>query len=117
MFGKTVDLGEKRDVMSAFSFYVVQLVALVGFATVMAYFLGMAGVVHDTGNFFDGSHYYTVVGSAFTLWLGGSILSKRNATNDVLSILIVAAGVYLAWTSSVMIGLIPIAVLTTIGNK
>jgi hypothetical protein len=50
------------------------------------------------------------------MWLGGMILTKRGQTSDILSILVVAAGVYLAWTTGVMIGLVPIALLTTMGK-
>jgi len=117
MFGKYLEVGEKRDVVSATFFYVANLTVLVGVSTVLAYFMGMTGITKDTGTFFTGSHFHTVVGSAFTLWLGGTILHKRDATSDIFSILVVAAGVYLAWTSNVMVGLIPIALLTTMGKK
>jgi len=116
MFGSS-DVGAKRDVMGACMFYVAQLIALAGISTVLVHFLGMAGVVKDAGSFFDGGHVHTMVGTAFTLWLGGAILSKRGATSDLMSILVVAVGVYLAWTSSVMLGLVPIALLTTMSNK
>lgn len=116
MFGSS-DVGAKRDVMGAVMFYVAQLIALAGLSTVLVYFLGMAGVVKDAGNFFDGGHVHTLIGSIFTLWLGGSILAKRGATNDIMSVLVVAAGVYLAWTSGVMLGLIPVALLTTMSSS
>lgn len=116
MFGNS-DVGAKRDVMGAVMFYVSQLIVLAGVSTVLVHFLGMAGVVENAGHFFDGGHVYTLIGSIFTLWLGGSILSKRGATNDLTSFVIVAVGVYLAWTSGVMLGLVPIALLTTIGGN
>lgn len=116
MFGSS-DVGAKRDVMGATLFYVAQLVALAGLSTVLVHFLGMAGVVKDAGTFFDGGQVYTLIGSIFTLWLGGSILAKRNATSDTMSVLVVAVGVYLAWTSGVMLGLVPVALLTTMGGS
>jgi len=116
MFGSS-DVGAKRDVMGAVMFYVAQLIALAGLSTVLVHFLGMAGVVEGGGNFFEGGHVYTLIGSIFALWLGGTILAKRGATNDIMSVLVVAAGVYLAWTSGVMLGLIPIALLTTMNSK
>lgn len=115
MFGNA-DVGAKRDVMGAVMFYVGQLCVLAGISTVLVHFLGMAGVVKDAGDFFGGGHAYTLIGSIFTLYLGGSILSRRNATNDLTSFVIVAVGVYLSWTSGVMLGLIPIALLTTMGK-
>ena len=115
MFGN-VDVGAKRDVMGAVTFYVTQLIVLAGISTVLVHFLGMAGVVENAGGFFEGGETYTLIGTMFTLWLGGSILSKRGATNDLTSFVIVAAGVYLAWTSGIMMGMIPIALLTTLGK-
>lgn len=116
MFGSS-DVGAKRDVMGAVMFYAAQVIALAGISTVLVYVLGMAGVVKDAGNFFDGGHVHTLIGSVFTLWLGGSILAKRGATSDIMSVLVVAVGVYLAYTSNVMLGLVPIALLTTMSNK
>jgi hypothetical protein len=115
MFGSS-DVGAKRDVMGAVMFYAAQVIALAGISTVLVYVLGMAGVVKDGGNFFDGGHVHTLIGSVFTLWLGGSILAKRNATSDIMSVLVVAVGVYLAYTSNVMLGLVPIALLTTMSK-
>lgn len=117
MFGNS-DVGAKRDVMGAFWFYVAQMIMIAGLSTVLVHFLGMAGVADAkaAGGFFDGGHAHTVIGTAFTLWLGGSILTKRGATNDMMSFAIVAVGVYMAWTSGVMLGMIPIALLTTVGH-
>ncbi len=115
MFGNS-DVGAKRDVMGAVMFYVAQLILLAGLSTVLVHFLGMAGVVESAGSFFEGGEIHTLIGSIFVLWLGGSILVKRGATNDIMSILIVAAGVYLAWDSSVLLGLVPVALLTTMGK-
>ena len=116
MFGKSLDLGVKRDAMGAVGFFFAHLVVLVGLSSVLVHFLGVAGVVDGAGGFFEGSHVHTMIGSFFTLWLGGMILQKRGMTNDIISVLVVVAGVYLAWTSSVMLGLVPIALLTTMGK-
>jgi hypothetical protein len=118
MFGNS-DVGAKRDVMGAVWFYVAQMVMIAGLSTVLVHFAGMAGVADakTAGGFFDGGHVNQVVGAAFTLWLGGAILTKRGATNDMMSFSIVAVGVYLAWHSGVMLGLVPIALLTTMGNS
>jgi hypothetical protein len=118
MFGNS-DVGARRDVMGAFWFYVAQMIMIAGMSTVLVHFMGMAGVADakSAGDFFSGGHVHTVIGTAFTLWLGGSILTKRGATNDITSFAIVAVGVYMAWTSGVMLGMIPIALLTTMGNS
>jgi hypothetical protein len=116
MFGKTLDFGAKRDLRGAFEFFVAHLVVIAGVSTVLVHFLGMVGAVHATGGFFDGGEVYTMIGSLFVMWLGGMVLSKRGQTSDILSILVVAAGVYLAWTTGVMLGLVPVALLTTMGK-
>ena len=116
MFGNSLDFGAKRDLMGAFMFFVTHLVILVGLSTVLVHFLGMVGMVEGGGSFFEGGEVFTMIGSLFVLWLGGSILSKRGLTSDILSIIVVSAGVYLAWTSGVVIGLVPIALLTTMGK-
>lgn len=117
MFGKAMDGTESRDVMGAVTFYFIQLVMIVGLSTVLAHFFGMAGVVDKVGGFFEGGQFHTVLGTAFVLWLGGSILSKRGSTSDLMSVLVVTAAVFLAWTSSIVFGMIPIALLTTMGKK
>ncbi len=116
MFGKSLDLGAKRDFMGAFMFFVAHLMILVGVATVAVHFLAMAGMVDGSGSFFAGGETYTLISSLFVLWLGGSILAKRGMTNDMMSIIIVMIALYLAWTTSAILGLVPIALLTTI-NK
>lgn len=117
MFGKTMDLGAKRDFMDAVWFYFAHLVVVVGLSTVLFHFLSMAGMVDGVGGFFEGGEMYTLIGSLFVLWLGGSILAKRGMTSDFLGIVVVMAGLYLAWTTSVILGLVPIALLTTMGHN
>lgn len=115
MFGNS-DVGAKRDVLGAVMFYVTQLVLLAGLSTVLVHVLGMAGMADGSGSFFEGGHLHTLIGSIFVLYTGGMILVKRGATSDILSVLVVAAGVYLAWDSSVLLGLVPVALLTTMGK-
>ncbi len=116
MFGNSLDLGAKRDFMSAFMFFVAHLMVLVGVSTVLVHFLGMVGVVEGGGSFFAGGETYSLIGSLFVLWLGGSVLAKRGLTSDTMSIIIVMIGLYLAWTSGAILGLVPIALLTTISK-
>ena len=116
MFGNSLDLGAKRDVMIAFMFFVAHLMVLVGVSTVLVHFLGMVGVVEGGGSFFAGGETFSLIGSLFVLWLGGSVLAKRGLTSDIMSIIIVMIGVYLAWTSGAILGLVPIALLTTISK-
>ncbi|MCB1556518.1 MAG: hypothetical protein KDJ15_04305 [Alphaproteobacteria bacterium] len=118
MFGKTLDLGVKHDFMGAFLFYLTHLVLLVGLSTVTVFVLGHVGLIDGTvGTFFEGGHVHTVIGSLFVLWLGGTILHKKDLTGDMMSVLVVMVGLFLAWTTSVLLGLVPIALLTTMGKK
>ena len=45
MFGKALDVGAKRDVMGAVTFYAAHVVVLAGISTVLVHVLGMLGVV------------------------------------------------------------------------
>jgi hypothetical protein len=117
MFGKILDVGHHRTTWDAVVFYFISLTLMVGISTTLVHFLGMAGVVDNTGSFFGGGEVYTLIGTVLTLLVGGLILSARNLTSDLFSVLVIAVGVYLAYTSSVMIGLVPIALLTTIKTK
>jgi len=117
MFGKILDVGHHRTTWDAVVFYFVSLTLMVGISTTLVHFLGMAGVIDGSGSFFGGGEIYTLIGTVLTLMIGGLILSGRNLTSDLFSVLVVGVGVYLAYTSSVMIGLIPVALLTTIKTK
>lgn len=117
MFGKLLDVGHHRTTWDAVVFYFISLTLMVGVSTTLVHFLGLAGVVDGTGTFFGGGEIFTLIGTVLTLMIGGLILSGRNLTSDIFSVLVVAVGVYLAYTSSVMIGLVPVALLTTIKTK
>jgi len=114
MIGKILDVGHVRSGMGAIWFYVLSLVLLVGISTTLVHFLGMAGVVETSGSFFAGGEMYTLIGSLFTLFVSGLILSHRKMTSDIFAVLLVAVGVYLAYETSIMLGLIPVAILTTL---
>lgn len=116
MFGNSLDLGAKRDFMGALMFFIAYLMVLVGVSTVLVHFMGMAGLVDGGGSFFSGGETFTLISTLFVLWLGGSILAKRGLGSDIMSIVIVMCGVYLAWTSGAILGLVPIALLTTISK-
>jgi hypothetical protein len=117
MFGKILDVGHHRTTLEAVIFYFLSLVLMVGVSTTLVHFLGMVGVVDGSGTFFGGGEIYTLIGTVLTLMIGGLILTGRNLTSDIFSVLVVGVGVYLAYTSSVMIGLIPIALMTTLKTK
>jgi len=114
MLDKILDVGHVRSTMGAFWFYVLSLVLLVGISTTLVHFLGMAGVVDGAGSFFVGSEIHTLIGSLFVLFVSGLILSSRKMTSDIFAVLLVVVGTYLAYETSVMLGLIPVALLTMI---
>jgi hypothetical protein len=114
MFGKILDVGHHRTTTEAVWFYFIALTLMVGVSTTLVHFLGLMGVIESSGTFFTGGEVYTLVGTVLTLMIGGLILTSRNLTSDIFSVLVVGVGVYLAYTSSVMIGLIPVALLTTL---
>lgn len=116
MFGKYMDYNAKNDMVGAFVFFIMHLIMVAGVSTVLVHFMGMAGMGDGGGSFFGGGSTQTMIGTLFVMWLGGSILTARNATSDMMSVIVVMAGIYLAWTASVMLGLVPIALLTTIGK-
>lgn len=114
MIGKILDVGHVRSTVGAMWFYVLSLVLLVGISTTLVHFLGMMGVVDGSGTFFAGSEIHTLIGSLFVLFVSGLILTHRKMTSDIFAVLLTVVAIYLAYTTSIMLGLIPVALLTTI---
>jgi len=119
MFGRIMDLNvtTTRSTSDAVWFYISSLILLVGFSTVLVHVLGMVGVIDKVGSFFEGGHIHTLIGTGFVLVLSSLILTGRKLTSDLFSILLVGVGVYLAYTTNVMLGMIPVAILTTLNHK
>ncbi len=116
MFGKTMNFDSKR-VWDAFTYYIVQTVVLVGIATTLVYALGMFGVVDGGGSFFEGGETYTMIGTAFVLLLSSGLLFSKGLSNDLLAFAVTILAVYLAWDHSVMMGMIPVALLSTFDSR
>ena len=114
MIDKILDVGHVRSTTGAFWFYILSVVLLVGISTTLVHFLGMVGVVETTGSFFSGTGIHTLIGSLFTLLVSGMILSTRKLTSDIFAVLLTVVAVYLSYTTDVMLGLIPVAILTTV---
>ncbi len=115
MIGRILDVSTHRSTMDAIWFYVLSLVLLVGLSTTLVHFLGMAGIVDGTvGSFFGGGEVHTLIGSLFVMSVSGLILTSRKMTSDIFAVLVAAVAIYLAYTTSVMIGLTPVALLTTL---
>tara|TARA_B100000508_G_C11411126_1_gene253319 strand:- start:298 stop:648 length:351 start_codon:yes stop_codon:yes gene_type:complete len=114
MIGKILDVGHVRSTVGAFWFYVLSLTLLVGISTTLVHFLGMVGVVEGTGTFFTGSEIHTLIGSLFVLFVSGLILTHRKLTSDIFAVLLTVVAIYLAYDTSILLGLVPVAILTTI---
>ena len=112
MFGKVFSINQKT-VVDAVMFFVVQTVILVGISTTLVHVMGMMGMAEGAGSFFDGGSIYTMIGSAFVLLLASGIVMSKGLSSDIFSIILAVAGVYLAWTTGILLGLIPIALLST----
>lgn len=119
MFGfmKSLDVTKTHSTSDAVWFYVTGLILMVGFTTVLGYILGLVGLVDKVGSFFDGGHTYTLLGTGFVLLLSSMILTGRKLTGDLFSILLVGIAVYLSFTTSLVLGMVPVAILTTLGTK
>ncbi len=119
MFGflKSLDITKSLSITDAVWFYITGLISMIGFTTVLGYILGHLGMVDKVGSFFDGGSTYTLLGTGFVLLLSSMILTGRKLTSDLFSILLVGIGVYLAFTTSLILGLVPVALLTTLHGK
>lgn len=113
MFGKMLD-GTLKTSVDSIGVYVLSTILLVGLSTVLVHVLGMVGVVENAGSIFTGGSIFTLIGTGFVLVLGSLILHEKKITNDTFSIVMMGIAVYLAYTSSVFLGLVPIALLTTL---
>lgn len=116
MFGKAMNFDSKR-VWDAFTYYIVQTVVLVGVATTLVYGLNMFGVVHESGSFFAGGETYRMIGSCFVLLVSSGILYSKGLSNDMFAFAVTVAAIWLAWDHSVMLGMVPVALLSTFDSK
>lgn len=117
MLSKYLDFNAKHDMVGAFMFFIVHLILLTGVSVILADVVGILGSVESIGSAVEGVSIVSMIGSLFVLWLGGSILHRRGLTNDILSVIIVGVALYVAFTMSAVVGLVPIALLTTMGKK
>jgi hypothetical protein len=117
MFGRMLDVTSTRSTIDAIVFYIMSLVLLVGLSTVLVHVLSTVGVISGVGSFFEGGNIHTLIGTGFVLVLSSLILTSRKLTSDLFSILLVGVGVYLSYTTNVMLGMIPVTLLTTLHHK
>ncbi len=113
MIGKLLD-STLKTVVDTIGILIVASILVVGTTTVLVHVLGLMNVVQGTDSILSGGKVSTLIGTGITLILGTLIVHERKLSNDLLSILLVAGGVWLAHTTGVLLGLVPIALLTTI---
>jgi hypothetical protein len=118
MFDKITDLTKTRSIMDSMVFYVGMSVILLGLTTLIGNVLGTVGVGGDVvSGIFGGVGLSTIIGTLFVLISGGSIVHHKKLGGDMLSVIMVLAGVYLSFTSSVFLGLLLVSYLTTVKGK
>ena len=110
MFGNMLDVKSVRSTTGAFWFYVMSVIVLFGSIHV----LDVTGILAAIGSVFTGHDIHTLIGTAFVMVISGLIVSGRNLTSDLYAIVLTLLGVYLSYTTDVMLGLIPVALLTTV---
>jgi|GEM_PF-1618362 len=115
MFGKITDLAMVRSLSESIVFYVGMSIFLVGLTTLTGNVLGTIGVGSTViGGIFGGVGLATIIGTFFVLGLSGSIISHKRLSGDLLTVLLTVLAVYLAYTTSVFLGLLFVAYMTTL---
>ena len=103
-----------KTVVDTIGVLVLTSILVVGTTTVAVHVLNMMHVIDGSDSILTGGKVSTLIGTGLTLILGTLIVHERKLSSDLLSILLVGVGVWLAHTTGVILGLIPIALLTTI---
>lgn len=115
MFTHITNLAHTRTITQALGFFLFYTVVLVGLSTFLGHYMVVLGIVDGTvGSFFDGGGLHTMIGAGWTLFLSSMVLSSKKLTNDIMSVIIVLVGVYLAYTVNVMLGMVVVSYLTTL---
>lgn len=116
MFTKLTDFGYKRSGKEAFGFYIAYLL----FGIVLGALAGAlyASVTLDASSGFQdgvaaGQRVGGVIAILFPLVLAFLVVTKRNLTKDFLSILLAILSGILGLFGGGLLGLIPVAYLTT----
>lgn len=117
MFTHITNLAHSRSTTQALGFFLFYTVLLVGLSTFLGHYLGVLGMVDGTtvGNFFDGGHWHTMIGTGWTLFISSMVLRSKKLSNDVMSVIIALVGVYLSYTVDVILGMVVVSYLTTVG--
>lgn len=115
MFMKLTELGFKRTPTQAVGFYIVYLILIVVLAGLSGGVVSLVAGKADDIEF--GAAVGLLIAVAMCLGLGYQVLTKRRLTGQMLYILLVLLGGVLAYVGGGILGLIPVAYLTTRGKK
>lgn len=117
MFTNITNFAQTRSYTEAFGFFLFYTVLLVGLSTFLGHYMTVFGLWEGgAGNFFEGSATHTMVGAGWVMAMSALILQSRKMTGDLMSVLIAAVGVYLAYSVDVLAGMAVVAYLTTVGK-
>lgn len=111
MFGKYTDIVGTKNFLDAIGFYLFFTIFFVGLSSVLVHILGVVGIVEGIGGMLSGISISTLVGSAWVLFLSSMIVNKKGL-KDLLSIVLLVLGTYLAYDMGVIVGMIPVTILT-----
>lgn len=109
MFSKLTDFGVKRDTQQAVGFYLAYLVAIIVIAMIAAVLVAPIG-----GGYLIGVRVGSNVAVVGSLVLSFLVLQKKNLLNDFKFLLIGLLAGLLAFFGGGVLGLIPVAYLTTL---
>lgn len=118
MLTHVTNFAHTRTMPQAFVFFLVYTIVLVGLSTFFGHYMSVFGMIDGTkvGSFFDGGHLHTMIGTGWVMVLSSLILSSKKLTNDMMSVVISMVGIYLAYTTDVLLGMTVVAYLTTTGK-
>lgn len=115
MFNNYTNVAHNRSISEAIGFFIFHTILLVGLSTFLGHYLVQLGLLDGTvGGFFDGGQVHTLIGAIWTLVLGSLVLQGKKLSNDILSVIIVLVGVYLAYSVNVILGMVVVSYLTTV---
>ena len=118
MFSNVTNFSHVCSITGAVGFYLFFTVLLVGLSTFIGHYMGEIGLLQGTvTSFFEGGGVHTMIGTGWVLFLSGMILSHKGLTNDMMSVILTVVGIYLAYTTNVLLGMIVVAYLTTLDKK
>jgi hypothetical protein len=117
MFTNITNFAQTRSITEAFGFFLFYTVLLVGLSTFLGHYMTTFGLWHgDAGSFFEGGGMNTMVGAGWVMVMSAMILQSRKMTSDLMSVMIAAVGVYLAYSVDVLAGMVVVSYLTTVGK-